>query len=126
MIEVICEECGKKIKMSQSQYKRSKHHFCSRKCHMVQMNRQMNPTRMTPEVRQKLRDCKLGTGMGKSYEKTFGKHTHTIVAEKIIGRALKPGEIVHHMDGDKRNNEPSNLKVMTQSEHCRLHFTKVR
>lgn len=91
---------------------------------MVYMNRELNPTRMTPETRAKLRKSMLGTGEGKSYEKTYGRHTHRIVAEQMLGRPLKKGEIVHHIDGNKRNNDKSNLKVMTQSEHCRLHFTK--
>ena len=33
------------------------------------------------------------------------------------------GQII---DGNKRNNDPSNLMVMTQSEHCRLYFKKGR
>ena len=88
------------------------------------MNRELNPTRMTPEVREKVRKAMLGKGDGKSYEKTHGKHTHRIVAEQILGRPLESSEIVHHIDGNKRNNDPSNLMVMTQSEHARLHFTK--
>ena len=122
----ICEECGKESNMPPSQFKRSAHHFCSKQCHMKNMNRELNPTRMTPKVREKLRKSKLGTGDGHSYEKTYGKHTHRIVAEQMIGRPLEPGEIVHHIDGNKRNNDPSNLMVMTQAEHCRLHFTKKR
>ena len=39
-----------------------------------------------------------------------------------LGRPLKKGEIVHHRDGDKWNNSPENLEVMTQSEHCTLHL----
>ena len=91
---------------------------------MKYMNRKLNPTRMTPEVREKLRNAHLGTGEGKSYTKTYGKHTHRLVAEEKLCRPLKKGEIVHHIDGNKRNNEPSNLMVMTQAEHCRLHFKK--
>ena len=81
---------------------------------------------MTKEVKEKIRQKHLGDTSCKSYEKTHGKHTHRIVAEQKIGRPLRPGEIVHHIDGNKRNNDPSNLEVMTQAEHCKLHFTKVR
>ena len=119
-----CDECGAEVKMPPSQFKRAKNHFCSKQCHMAFMNRELNPERMTPEVRKKIRESRLGTGEGKSYSKTYGKHTHRIVAEEKLGRKLQPGEIVHHIDGNKRNNSPSNLEVMTQSEHCRLHFTK--
>ena len=91
---------------------------------MISMNRELNPTRMTPAVREKLRNSKLDCGEGKTYTKTYGKHTHRVIAEQMLGRPLEKGEIVHHIDGNKRNNDPSNLMVMTQSEHCRLHFKK--
>jgi len=35
--------------------------------------------------------------------------------------SAKPGQIVHHKDGDWTNNDPSNLELMTQGEHQRLH-----
>lgn len=38
-------------------------------------------------------------------------YEHRIVAEAKIGRRLLPGEVVHHIDGDKQNNLPSNLEV---------------
>lgn len=50
-----------------------------------------------------------------------------LIMSKIIGRKLKNGnnrEVVHHVDGNKLNNEPSNLLLMTNSEHSRLHATK--
>lgn len=53
--------------------------------------------------------------------KEGGKHQHRVVAERVIGRALRKDEIVHHKDGDKKNNAPENLVVMTQAEHMREH-----
>lgn len=123
-VEFNCEYCGKITSISMTYYKRAKNHFCSRSCHMKYMNAELNPTRMTPEVREKLHNSRLNSGNGHGYEKTYGKHTHRIVAEQMLGRSLKADEVVHHIDGNKRNNDPSNLMVMTQSEHCRLHFTK--
>lgn len=46
---------------------------------------------------------------------------HRVVMEKKIGRRLAPGEIVHHRDGDKGNNDPTNLEVMSQADHARHH-----
>lgn len=47
---------------------------------------------------------------------------HRLIAEQKIGRKLKPNEVVHHIDGDKLNNDPDNLCVMTRGEHARLHL----
>src|SRR3990167_3870516 len=64
------------------------------------------------------------TGSRNLYVKSHGRHEHRIVAEKKIGRGLKKGEIVNHLNGDKWDNRPSNLKIMTQSEHARGHTTE--
>lgn len=90
---------------------------------MKQMNRELNPHRMDdPEVREKVRMAQLNKGECKTYQKCHGRHTHRVVAEQMLGRPLRKGEIVHHIDGNKRNNDPSNLMVCgSQSEHCRLH-----
>ena len=41
--------------------------------------------------------------------------------EAHMGRKLKRGEVVHHIDYDKTNNSVENLQVMTRVEHARLH-----
>ena len=47
---------------------------------------------------------------------------HRLVMEKLIGRYLKPTEVVHHIDGDRENNEEANLQYFKIDEaHRRLH-----
>lgn len=49
---------------------------------------------------------------------------YRLVMEKKLGRFLRPGEVVHHINGDKTDDRPENLEVMTNSEHTRLHSSK--
>lgn len=49
---------------------------------------------------------------------------HRLVAEDILGRPLRKGEVVHHHDEVRTNNAPSNLEVMTQHQH-RAHHAKM-
>lgn len=142
-----CAYCGKEFIRLECYIKGKKHLFCCRDCqhkfctrkfnpkhyndyadhskaveHMRELALKLNPTRMTPEVRAKLRASRLNTGEGITYTKIYGRHAHRVIAEQMLGRKLKPDEVVHHIDGNKRNNEPSNLKVFkNQAEHARFH-----
>ena len=46
---------------------------------------------------------------------------HRLVAAQMIGRALKTTEHVHHINGDRADNRPENLLVMSNAEHQKLH-----
>lgn len=97
--------------------------YLSRK--MSKLNIKMNPDRMTDEVKEKLSYSRLGSGEGKAYPKTNSRHSHRVMAEEILGRKLLPGEIVHHIDENKRNYAKDNLQVFaSQAEHARHHMNK--
>lgn len=49
---------------------------------------------------------------------------HRDVASKKIGRPLRDNEVVHHIDGNKLNNRPNNLQVMTRKQHWKVHHSK--
>lgn len=62
-----------------------------------------------------------GTGT-KTYVKEGGRHQHRVVAERMLGRPLRPGEVVHHEDRNKKNNDLTNLFVFTNNaEHVHHH-----
>jgi len=46
---------------------------------------------------------------------------HRVVLENKIGRLLAPGEIAHHLDENKENNDPANIALMTNADHSREH-----
>lgn len=126
-MKVTCFTCGKVFDRWPSCVK--PHNFCCRECakaftgpRMTQYNLEHNPTAMTEDRRNAMRNARLNTGKGKTYTKTYGRHTHRIVAEQKLGRPLKPGEVVHHIDGNKRNNNPENLMVFaSQALHAKWH-----
>lgn len=146
-LKIRCDWCGREFIRDSAFLKGKKHHFCCRQCladfsnksknpdgyktlkdftnisaTFTRLNQELNKTRMTDSVKKKLRKARLNTGEGKTYTKRYGRHEHRVVAEQILGRSLLSGEVVHHIDGNKRNNRPENIRVFaSQSDHVKFH-----
>lgn len=46
---------------------------------------------------------------------------HRVVMSQQLGRELRSDEVVHHIDENGLNNDPSNLMVMSPDDHRRMH-----
>jgi hypothetical protein len=46
---------------------------------------------------------------------------HIIVMENHLERKLQKGEVVHHIDGNKTNNDINNLDLCSVVEHNNCH-----
>jgi len=98
-----CKACGKVFTPIRKKWKRT---YCSLKCQQTAWNPNWIP----------------GQQKNVRYLKYKGRSAHRAVAEEMMGRSLKSGEVVHHIDCNTHNNDPLNLLVLpSMSEHTKLH-----
>lgn len=50
------------------------------------------------------------------------QYEHILVAERAMGRSLRQGEVVHHINCNRTDNRPENLLVCTIQYHLQLHM----
>lgn len=88
--------------------------------------RNRHTAKSTAAARSAKMKGRKSTGGAKD-KKLMGRSEHRVNAEKIRGRPLRPGEVVHHLDGDHDNNSPYNvIDMSSQSAHIKLGHKKKR
>ena len=138
MITIICP-CGRKISTSLCRAKRKK--YCSKRCFYLYRKRPKGLTYKIIKVNKgwikegqrlsKKTEFKEGQKAwnykdGNNYKKIqIGKKSvkyHRYIMEKFLKRKLSSKEVIHHIDEDIHNNDISNLQILTNREHKKLHW----
>lgn len=48
-------------------------------------------------------------------------YEHHVIAMQILKRPLRDDEVVHHKNGQRNDNRPENLEILSRSSHAREH-----
>ena len=67
---------------------------------------------------------KIGNNADNNYENAGGGGycwKHRKIAEQILNKKLNTNQVVHHIDGNPKNNALNNLIVISRAQHGRLH-----
>lgn len=147
LVNLICDSCGKHSTTTYGNYNqyqtktnRQGQTFCQ-KCAASQSGRKRkgipNPT--TVQTNQQKRGSTHPSWRGGRYLSHDGyvmihirsghsnvgwdsyEREHIYLMEQHLGRSLSKSEVVHHIDGDKTNNNMNNLWLCDQSQHREAH-----
>lgn len=149
-----CSICGKDKYIRKSQLQRGVGKFCSKICqgyslrgtHISEEQKQkLRKCKRSEESKQRYSVSKMGENnpqwKGGRRLNSYGYinikiknhpfavkgyvREHRYVVEKIIGKILKPSQVVHHINKIKTDNRPENLMAFTSdSAHQRFHSLK--
>lgn len=144
---VKCAGCGKEVYRRMSLIKRSKFIACSKSCasavrgkgktpwnkgkelHYDVWNKGKENPQIAMEKHPMWKGGRTHTAQGYAVvrERTkVSKLEHRHVMELHLGRKLTKEEVVHHIDGNRKNNDISNLMLFeNNSEHIK-HHAKLR
>lgn len=133
--QFICDACQcsferDKGKISEKRLNNKHKHFCST-CNpqaeawkLGQISRLKNLEKKIGE--RTIDECgyvRIYVGRTHPYTAGYGGaiREHIVVMENYLKRSLKKGEVIHHIDGDKTNNNIMNLDLCTVTEHNKCH-----
>lgn len=126
-----CQKCKKifekpKWRIRETEKKGSIYHFCSTNCYKEYRKGNNHPLYKGGRWITSDGYIRIIKSKHPEADKSGCILEHRYLVEKKIGRYLKYGEVVHHIDGDRQNNNIDNLMLFNNhSEHIKFH-TKIK
>ena len=117
-----CEVCQKAY-LSRAKRDGRISRLCSRLCAtkvLNQIRRQRNPNRYDNKYKTTKGYIAVWNPSHPRASKAGYILEHRLVIEKVLGRFLKPSEVVHHLNHKKDDNRPENLEVMLKKDHDKI------
>ena len=119
VINTQCAFCGKEMNKRKWELNGSVNNFCNKECYYEYI-------RENPKTGEYHPNWNGGVYMQDGYkslkqEDGSYKFEHRIVMEEYLGRELSSDEIIHHIDGNRSNNDISNLQLLSRTEHIEIH-----
>lgn len=131
-----CDNCGEEFsKIRNGKYDTDAKSYCKKCISKIGLNKLASLAGYDSKVKNKF-EPRVGSiiidkegypqvYIGKNYPYREGGYTHIrehqYIMEMHLGRRLLKGEIVHHIDGNKKNNKLENLYLTSVEEHNKLH-----
>ena len=112
-VERTCQSCGQMFLVVRC--RASTQRFCSRACQAEGNSGDANPRWSGGRSVNHQGYIRILLPTGKRVLE------HRYVMEQHLGRALRSGEIVHHINKDRQDNRLENLSLLTESAHMTLH-----
>ncbi len=121
---VACSECGRERWLGKTQITRAKYKGLCSACSRHRLRGEAHPF-WKGGRQEDGRYIKLRLWPEDFYYPMASKsgyaQEHRVIMAKSLGRCLHRWEVVHHKDGDGKNNDLSNLELSTNGAHVRDH-----
>ena len=141
----LCKSCGNEFIPRKYQIDLGQGRLCSNKCSLIEIHK--SGVAHTDEACKKRKESLIESGVydraprGEDHPQWKEKvesggywliHTedgkrleHRVLMERHIGRRLTAEEVIHHVNGDKKENRIENLMIMTRAEHMDEHRDEI-